>query len=157
MWILKHRQMRYFKRGIILSVLILCAFEMSAQRTAVNSCTSNSRLARYRVEFFLTLPDRKVFREETGATGEKVEQIAIVQDENVCNSLQNFISNNRKFKNIDQSIIDTDKQIYFYKTDNFYYVFWGRKPEFDDRPATGPKTLFIVIKNDLSQFWEYYF
>ncbi|GAB3341690.1 hypothetical protein GCM10027429_30330 [Marivirga atlantica] len=130
---------------------------MSAQRTAVNSCTSNSRLARYRVEFFLTLPDRKVFREETGATGEKVEQIAIVQDENVCNSLQNFISNNRKFKNIDQSIIDTDKQIYFYKTDNFYYVFWGRKPEFDDRPATGPKTLFIVIKNDLSQFWEYYF
>jgi hypothetical protein len=45
---------------------------------------------------------------------------------------------------------------YFYETTNYYYAFWAFSPEFDDRPRTGPRRRFVVIKKDFSQNWKYY-
>ncbi|MEM6737774.1 MAG: hypothetical protein AAF620_17070 [Bacteroidota bacterium] len=151
--------MKINKKIFIMSISLFFMLNANAQRIPIttSSCTSGSRFAHFSVKLFLTLPDRQNSRIETGAINETVDQIAVLEDEEACNSLQNFISSNQKFDDINQSIIGTDKQMYFYKTDNFYYVFWAKKPEFDDRYGTGPKSLFIVIKNDLSQFWEYYF
>ncbi|MBL0766615.1 hypothetical protein [Marivirga atlantica] len=151
--------MRIRKYILVAGLFIFTIYSSFAQSIDLknNECPAKSRLAKLGVEIFIQLAGSKDFREQIGASGETVEQVQAVENGQTCSALNDFISNNRKFNNINQSYKDTDKQVYFYKTDNFYYVFWGRKPEFDDRPATGPKTLFIVIKNDLSQFWEYYF
>ena len=155
---IKINKMELNKKIIITSIALLIVLSGYSQRIPlpINNCPGESSSAEFRVELFLTLANRENIRQESGTTNETVDQIAVVEDEQVCSSLKNLISNNQKYNQINQSMAGTDNQIYFYNTNNFYYVFWNKKPEFDGIPRTGPKTLFLVIKKDLSQVWEYY-
>lgn len=149
--------MKINKKIITASITLLIAISSYGQKVPqMSACTPESSSAEFRVELFLTLADRENLRQETGTTNETVEQIAVVEDEQDCSSLKNLIWDNQNYNRINQSMAGRDKQIYFYKTNNFYYVFWNKKPESDGIPRTGPKTLFLVIKKDLSQVWEYY-
>jgi hypothetical protein len=144
---------------ILITVLIIIfAIAVNAQRIPIedNPCPTASTSAKFRVELFLTVPDRQSLRQETDALNETVEQIATVTDQQSCRALKNLIINNEKYNQINQSLVGSDKQLYFYQTNKLYYVFWSKKPIFDGIPRTGGKTIFLVVKKDLSQVWEYY-
>lgn len=108
-----------------------------------------------RVKFFIVLPDRENLRQETGAVNEKEEQIRPVTEESACTELNELILTNEKYAQIDSHLRE-DRAKYYYQTNNFYYIFWTWKPEFDDVPKLGPKTIFIVVKKEGGQHWEYY-
>ena len=111
------------------------------------------------VEFFLTIVgdiNLEEFRAEIGIFNESIERINEVNDGDVCLHLQEIINGDEVLNGIENNLSE-DRGKYYYETENFYYLFWRRKPEFDNIPRTGPKTIFVVIKDDLSEYWKYYF
>ena len=140
-------------------VLLLCflAHQGTSQILVDGNCPNpNSSTRAYkRVNYFLTLPDREDKRIETGATNETVDQIRPVADENICLKLNEIVSGNNLYRKVDASL-DEDETKYYHRTDNLYYIFWTKKPEFD-RPSFGPRTLFIVVSKDYNSVWQYYF
>ncbi|MFT4740489.1 MAG: hypothetical protein ACI9XJ_001288 [Marivirga sp.] len=119
------------------------------------SCSSTTEFANFIVESFLTRADRTSLRTESGTTNESISQISVVSNEQECTKISGFVLNKTKYRNIHDSM-SNDRQIYSYKTNNYYYVFWSAKPAFADRVKTGPRQIFLVIKKDLSQIFEYY-
>ncbi|MDX1372754.1 MAG: hypothetical protein R3321_09810 [Nitrososphaeraceae archaeon] len=116
-----------------------------------------SQKAKRSVEYFLTIADRLDDRKLVGATNETVNEISTVTDINVCHKLLEIVKHNEKYNTINQEAINSDNTIYFYKTENLYYVFWNKTPEYDNIPLTGPRTLFIVLSKDLTKKWEFYY
>ncbi|MFQ3212645.1 MAG: hypothetical protein ACI9L9_000906 [Marivirga sp.] len=155
---IKFKKMKMTNNTLYFIVLQLLPIFAFAQRIPIedNPCPTASISAKFRVELFLTVPDRQSLRQETDALNETVEQITTVTDQQSCSALKDLIINNEKYHQINQSLVGSDKQLYFYQTNKLYYVFWSKKPAFDGIPRTGGKSLFLVIKKDLSQVWEYY-
>lgn len=123
-----------------------------------NACLNpnGGERAHFYVKSFLTFADSQNARIETNATNETVDQIQSVSDPAICAALNQIIQNTPKYKNIDDNI-DAKSTKYFYRTNNIFYIFWTRKPEYDDIPNTGPQKLFIVVSADYQNIWEYYF
>lgn len=112
------------------------------------------------VKFFLTLDPWKQNRQECGAIDIPETQIRAVADANTCGKLYSIIDGNSKYKNINDNLSD-DRTLFFYRTDDFYYIFWDYKPEPESAPGTvrirtGPRTLFIVMSKDFKSIWEFY-
>jgi hypothetical protein len=143
---------------LITVIMMFFTYNVMAQRIpiATNPCPTACTSAKFRVELFLTVPDRQSLRQETGALNEKVEQITTVTDQQSCSALQHLITNNEEYNQINQSLVGSDNQLYFYQTNKLYYVFCNKKPAFAGIQITGGKTIFLVVKKDLSQVWEYY-
>jgi hypothetical protein len=145
----------------ITSILLLCLMIQFtyAQKTItpLNPCSNAevSQRAHNRVMFFLKFSNREDARIETGATNESVDQIRQVSDETICSALNQIVLNNPKYKSVDDNL-DVRNTKYYYRTENFYYIFWDRKPKYDNK-ITGPKSLFIVVSSNYEHVWEYYF
>ncbi|NEV94450.1 hypothetical protein G3567_09880 [Psychroflexus sp. YR1-1] len=141
-------------KKILLILSLIFTMSTYAQTEQKNSCTPEHTFAKFKVELFLT-KNEKSYREKTGTIEESVDKISAVKNESECIALNNFIEKNDKYHQINQGIDTSLKTIYYYKTSNFYYIFWGFKPEYY-RPRMGPKQVFIVVNKDLSQHWEFY-
>ena len=76
------------------------------------ACPAGSERAYEMVENFLTNPRGTEARQETGTTGLSPDQIQLVQDENVCQQL------NQEYDSQEFS----DYNIAYYKAGNFYFV-----------------------------------
>lgn len=141
-------------------VIILSLFAASTSYAQVleNPCASSlsSKKAVFSVKYFLSHSNDSDPITETGATNETVDQIQLVTNEFECTKLMAIVNGSEKYRTINNSI-DPTRTLYFYKTQNLYYFFWSKKPEYDDRPFMGPKTLFVVVRKDFNQVWEYYF
>lgn len=146
------------------SVGTLCFFLLAqvsiAQRPIVNSSAcpnpSGGQRAHNAVMFFLTLSDMNDERMETGATFETVSQIRSISDETICSRLNQIVLNNPKYKTMQDNLPAQDTK-YYYRTDNLYYIFWAKRPEYDGKIALGPKSLFIVVSAANENIWDYYF
>jgi hypothetical protein len=129
-----------------------------AQRGGVinNACPNptGGNFANFTVDWFLLSPVAKTERAEAGAINETAEEKSPVSDETICGKLDQIVRNNPKYKNIEDNL-PPDRTRYHYSTENFYYVFWDKKPEFEI-PGTGPRELFIVVSKDFENIWEFY-
>jgi hypothetical protein len=145
----------------VISILVFCLMSQIgfAQKTIspINPCPNltGGEGAHFAVMYFLKYPIAENARIETGATNESVDQIKQVSDETICSALNQIVLNTPKYKRVDDNL-DTKNTKYYYRTDNFYYIFWDRKPEHDNK-ITGPKSLFIVVSSNYEHVWEYYF
>lgn len=149
-----HTQLRF-----IIILYAFFAFHIGyGQELIVDTCPNpnGGQRAYNSVKFFLTLSDMLDERNETGTTTESVSQIRSVSEESVCAKLNDIVRGNPKYKRVDDTL-DQKRTKYYYRTDNFYYIFWDRKPQYDNIPNTGPKTLFIVVSKDYKKIWQYYF
>lgn len=144
------------KYGIILSLWMTTNLANS-QELIDDSCPSptGGRRAHFRVELFLTFPDRTDERIETGATNETVSMIRPVFVDSICLKLNAIVRGNTGYKQIDDNLHES-KTKYYYRTDNLYYIFWNKKPQYDGLLLTGPRRLFIVVSKDYQHIWEYY-
>lgn len=99
------------------------------------------------VQLYLTIPNRAADRNLTGASSETVDMIRPVTDVNVCGQLTEIVKDlyNGRFPT------EKYKKLYYYRTDNFYYILWWYKPEYDGDYYTSRKRLFIVVSKDFSQ------
>lgn len=146
----------------LISILLLCLMVqfVYAQRTIppISHCSNpnGGNAAHFAVRYFLQNPIAESARIETGATSETIEQIRAVADETICSALNQIVLNTPKYKTVDDNL-NAKRTKYFYRTNNLYYIFWERKPEYDEIPYMGPKTLFIVVSADYQNIWEYYF
>jgi len=84
-----------------------------------------------------------------------VEQIRPVSDESICAELNKIINNNTKYKQINDNLKPQNTK-YFYRTENLYYIFWNKKPEYDI-PSPGPRRIFIIVSADFQNVWEKYY
>ena len=139
---------------------VLCQIQSQAQCDGKNK---GSR-AEFMIELFLTLPDREPQRVETGAVNESLSSIAKVTSQSDCQNIQDIIDKDDLLKEIDSRVnqgilspIGRRQVKYFYQSNNYFYLFWDDHPDYDDRPKTGPKTMFVIIKKDFSEYWKYYF
>lgn len=145
----------------VLSIVVLCLFIQicKAQRPIAvnNNCPnpSGGRKAFFTVRFFLNVYDLQNARVEMGATNETIEQIRPVSDGVVCSALNEIVRNNPKFRLIEDNL-KPDRTKYYYRTENFFYIFWDKKPEFDNIPNTGPNKIFVVVSADYQNIWEFY-
>ena len=157
--ILNKIEMKIIVKFILFVILIVAAHNIQAQRLIeVSTCLNpdGSRYATQSVQFFLTWANREDDRIEVGATNETVEQIQPVADEAICSQLNQIVRNNPKYKKVDDNL-DSKRTKYYYKTENFYYIFWAKKPAYDNRPSTGPRRLFIIVSADFQNVWEKYY
>lgn len=139
---------------VTIVILLFTAFPCFSQNDKDAPCKPKSPHAKRIVEFFLIQASDSI-RQESGATNESTDNISAVNNDNDCNTLSGFILNTPKYNEINQSLDEAEKTIYYYQTTNFYYVFWAYKPEFY-RPSMGPRKIFIVINKETNQHWEYY-
>lgn len=144
---------------IIVLFVCFCTQLVNAQKTIkpVNHCSNPDgwKRAHNSVMFFLTLSHMEEQRVETGTNNEAEDQIRPVTDQTICAALSQIVLNTPKYKSIDDNLDERNTK-YFYRTDNFYYIFWDRKPEHDNK-ITGPKSLFIIVSEDFEDIWEYNF
>ena len=147
-------------RLIVTLALCLISRIGFAQRPAESNVTcinpEGSQRAHNRIMFFLTFSNREEDRIEVGAINENIEQIRPVADETICSALSQIVLDNPDYKEIDENLEEKDTK-YYYRTDNFYYIFWTRKPEYDNWFKTGPQEIFLVVSTDFEQVWEYYY
>ena len=137
----------------------IIGFSNAQKHRVVNSTCPNpngGQRAHNRLMFFLTLSHMEPERIETGAVSETVSQIRPISDGAICSRLNQIVQNNPKYKSVDQNL-NVKRTKYYYRTNNLYYIFWDKKPEFDETISLGPKTLFIVVNKDNWNIWEYYF
>jgi hypothetical protein len=146
------------KTHVLLFFFSLIALGAYAQRQTISACPSpnGGQRAHNAVMFFLTLNEMNDERIETGATTETVSQIRSVSDESICSRLNQIVFSNPKYKSV-QDNLPTEEIMYFYRTNNLYYIFWAKKPEYDGKISFGPKSLFIVVSNNFTNIWEFYF
>lgn len=142
---------------LIASAMLLVPQQLNGQILNDPGCPSpnGGERANFIVKFFLSASIYEDERTESGTNGIAEDQIRPVSNEAICSSLNGIIKGNYKYKEIDNNTSD-EKMIYFYRTDEFYFIFWSRKPQYDNVPNTGPKTLFLVISADFQSIWEFY-
>jgi hypothetical protein len=166
MWQLKFKQLLnsntmkqlIFRKNLGFLVLLLGISILSNSQDLIEPTCPNpngGQRAYNRVMYFLTLSEDEERRTETGANIETVAQIRPVSDEAICEKLNEIVNGNPLYKKVDDNL-DSKRTKYYYRTENLYYIFWAKKPEYDGIPSTGPKTLFIVISSDYKQIWQYY-
>ncbi|MEM6737706.1 MAG: hypothetical protein AAF620_16710 [Bacteroidota bacterium] len=142
-------------------ILIFCfnAYSSYAQKQikAFNPCSNLDGWKRsdFRVKFFLEIPDKENTLINAGINNESIDQVRPVADSIICSALNDIVLNSPRLKSIDDSL-DEKRTRYYYRTDNFYYIFWDRKPEYDNTPSTSPKKLFIIVSADYEHVWETY-
>ena len=142
-----------------ITVILVCfvAHQGTSQVLVDDTCPypNSGKLAYATVKLFLILPHKEDWRIETGATNETVDQIRPVANENICSKLNEIVRGNALYKEVDDTVFEKLTK-YYYRTDNLYYIFWERKPEYDN-PHFGPKRLFIVVSKDYNTVWQYYY
>jgi hypothetical protein len=150
--------MKKILKSVILILVLIHASQIAKTQDLQIDCSNFqvSDRAFRAVKLFITSSYYEDEREQVGIINEALEQIEVANDEEECLKLINLIANSPKYNKINQQTIGTNSTIYYYKTHNFYYIFWDKKPAFDSIPYTGPKTLFLVVKKDFSQIWEFY-
>jgi hypothetical protein len=142
----------------VISILVFCLMTQIGyaqnQIIPINSCPNpnGSKLADFAVDWFLLSAVAKEDREKVGATNEAAEEKMPVSDETICAKLNQIVRDNPEYKKIEDNLAP-DRTRYQYRTENYYYIFWSRKPEFET-PRTGPKRLFIIISKDFENIWE---
>lgn len=104
----------------------------------LSSCPSGSERTQSMVENFLTNPRGTEARQETGTTGLSPDQIQLVQDENVCQQL------NQEYDSQEFS----DYNIAYYKAGNFYFVAQVLKqPDDPNIVVSGLSMIYIYDEN----------
>ncbi len=147
------------KIKLIVILLSLITVKIAVcQRPVINPCSNpdGGERAFFTVRYFLTAPIMADARVQAGVTNETVEQIRPIADANICSMLNQIVSSTPKYANIDGSL-EADRTKYYFRTNNFYYIFWNKKPEYDNLPNTGLKKLFIVISADYQSRQDFYF
>lgn len=133
----------------ILILITLIFFSTYSQSKVEYPCSPDFPHGKQKVDWFLNAYEQR-YSLKVGASNQKTNQIELVSSAKECISLRNFISKNEEYNEINQKR-SHEETIYFYKTSNFFYAFWGYKPEFF-RPRMG-LTKFVVIRKDLSESW----
>ncbi|MEP4532947.1 MAG: hypothetical protein ABJ004_07670 [Cyclobacteriaceae bacterium] len=148
--------------GLSLIVLCLLSFTNPAFIQApedpdpvTDGCTGlSSARAKRVVEFFLTFDALSEERQTVGTVDVSLSEIVPVLDAASCTRLNSIVSNNENFRRVDENL-PSDEGKFYYKTDDFYYIFWGLRPA-HERIRLGPKKLFIVVSGDFETVWEFY-
>ncbi|PKG41188.1 hypothetical protein [Psychroflexus sp. MES1-P1E] len=139
-------------KALLFSLITLIYLTTNGQELQ-NQCPPEFPHGILKIELFLEVHDSK-YRQKSGTLNENKSQIQVVSNLKECKALKSFISEHKKYNEIDQKLRD-EETIYFYKTSNFFYVFWNYKPEFY-RPRMGSTKRFVVINDDFSQSWLFY-
>ncbi|MBZ9652203.1 hypothetical protein [Psychroflexus montanilacus] len=139
-------------KPILYSLIALFYLTTNGQESE-KKCPPEFPYGKLKIELFLTVHDSK-YRQKSGTLNEKKSQIKLVSNLKECKALRFYIAQNKIYRELNEKITD-EETIYFYKTSNFFYVFWNYKPEFY-RPKMGSTKPFVVINNDLSQSWLFY-
>ncbi len=144
--ILINPQMRF----VICSLLILISFQLKGQILEDSGCPlpKETFASEFYMESFLTNVNHKDKRVASGTENILFTEAQPVGDEAICSVLQNIIQSNSKYRKVDES---SKLRKHFYKTNNFYFVFWNFK-----RSGLGSRLLFLVIKKDFSKTYEFY-
>jgi len=147
-----------FKLIITIALVFFTIENIQAQRLGLkDNCPdlNVSELAQFTVEFFVNPNNYHNRWSEYGVTNQSVEQIRPVSDESICAELNKIINNNTKYKQINDNLKPHNTK-YFYRTNDLFYIFWTRRPEYDDVPSLGPRELFIIVSVDFQNVWEIY-
>ena len=115
--------------------------------TDAAGCTPQSDKAKRAVESFLTESHIEEFRVESGTVGVPTSEIKHVGSSLICQRLRNLITSNPNLQNN-----DPDKTLYFYQTNNFYYVFY----QYDSPWKLGSHVDFNVISKQFTVLGMYY-
>jgi len=158
--------MKNLLKPFILSISLLITFTSFAQRLIITGPCPNpseSERAQRRVEYFLKYQNREDDRIKAGAENESIEQIRPVVDETICNELNKVVNQTPKYKKIDENLDPKDTK-YYYRTDNVFYIFWIRRPEYETKAGSdkihihlGPRVIFLVISSDFQNVHEFYY
>jgi len=136
-------------RFVISSLLVLISFQLKAQilelKCPMPKETYYSKLS---MEIYFTDVNYKDKRVSSGTDNIPLAEVQPVDNEIECSNLRNVIHLNSKYKKVDEI---PELRKFFYKTDNFYFVFWRYKVY-----TVGGKMLFLVIKKDFSKTYEFY-
>lgn len=139
-------------KGITFISIMLISFSVYSQTDKTNACSPERPFGKSKIERFLTI-HKSDYRQKSGTSNEKTSQIELVSDSKECLALRTFIGENKTYNQLNQKISD-EETIYFYKTSNFYYLFWDYKPE-SFRPRMGSPKPFIFVTKDLTQSWDF--
>ena len=147
---------RFIKYVLVLMVFVFVGLIVAAQpqhdfqQVEMTFLRDSSQRAHECVEIFLTWEEFSNYKSTFGATNETVEVIRPVRDNSNAKQLDSIISNNVNYSRMRTSLSDK-RTIYYYRTDNLYYIIWSYKPEYDGRPMISPKEPFVVVNNDFSE------
>ncbi|MGE4288569.1 MAG: hypothetical protein AB7E36_07770 [Salinivirgaceae bacterium] len=135
---------------LILSLLIINVFQLRAQILDDSACPfpTETNLSKLSIELFLTDINYEEKRITSGTNNISISEVFAIDNEEECANLKNIVQSNPMYNQIDQV---TDLRKYFYKTNDFYFIFWQPR-----KLSLGPKRLFLVIKKDYSKIYEFY-
>ena len=122
------------------SLSVACATakpNASTRAPSLGRCPSGSERARSMVENFLTNPNLSDARQETGTTGLSPDQIQLVQDESVCQKINDEFN---EFTN--------EYAVTYYKADSFYFATQILKqPDDSNEVASGLMMIYVLDSN----------
>lgn len=137
------------RKNIILIIVLLftCSFNY-AQDIPEYGCTPSHTKAYLTVKFFLTEEHLEEERIETGTNNIPVEQIRHLEDILTCEKLDAIVSSNTLMQKIKA---DTSKTKYYYRTDDFYFIFWRNM-----NILMGPKKLIFIVNSNFEVVGQYH-
>lgn len=112
-------------RLFILAACNLLFLSINNQNVNIDFCTESNERAEKTIKFFLEWEDNEMidFRQEAGVSNLNFEEVILVNSQNECQMLTNFIHQN--FEEMGESDLEFTK--HYYKSQNNFFIVYVRR------------------------------